>query len=185
MHRPFESSRHLDEQAMIRRLKREGAAARSEFSEPLCRRILQAVDEAQQARGAANPGRIVALPARDLARGGNPLRRSQLPIAVTAAAALLAGLGYWAWTVSELPQPAAVRSSQTAPATSYNPSFANTAAQTDEPATSLFSATTVAVESWAALKENADPLAELNHDAKLAGQMVMAAIPLADQAGDY
>ena len=184
MHRPIDSSRQLDEQTMIRRLKREGAAARSEFSAPLCARIMQAVDEAQQARGAAHPGRIVALPARDLARGGNPIRRYQLPIAVTAAAALLAGLGYWAWTVSELPQPAAVRGSQTAPATTYNPSFANAEAQTDEPTITLFSTTSVAVESWAAIQENADPLDELSHDANLAGQMVMAAIPLAGQAGD-
>ena len=45
----------INEQKMLRRLKREGTAARSEQSDPLCRRIMEAIDEKPRPAGSAPP----------------------------------------------------------------------------------------------------------------------------------
>jgi hypothetical protein len=157
----------INEQKMLRRLKREGTAARSEQSDPLCRRIMEAIDEKP----------------RPSTSKGVTHWRVALGAAVCVAATLLLGLGIFvAIPNGTEPRQPTVRVELAPPvvAVARPPDLTPAApgSADEQPADSLFSPTATAVQTWTAFQEAADPLAELNHDARLAGQMVLAALPV-------
>jgi len=154
---------------MVRRLKREGASARSQFDQPLCDRIMRAVDGVEQEREAHQ---------RESFRRKRVSRAAMAVVAV----ALLVGIGLNMRPDAQVTQREMPRANVHLAA---SPNTVPVAVSRPEiPADDLFSAPAVAMDSLSALQADANPLDEFTHDAQLAGQMALSALPWSGLATD-
>jgi len=158
------------EQAMIRQLKREGAAARSQVSAQFCNQIMRAVDVQRRQH-------VV-----ETAVSWRQVARAPLVAALTLAAAFLAALGVvWRPAPTLVQQNAIQHNATTVQVPAAVPAEVVTAGL---PVEDLFSAQTAAVQSLSAWQASANPLDEFQHDAQLAGQMALSALPLSEMVTD-
>jgi hypothetical protein len=155
---------------MIRQLKREGAAARSQRSKQLCDKILRCVDGQRRKQEIEMTVSRMRVP------------RATRVAALTSAAAFLVGLGV---VLRPAPPLAQQKTSQHNATAAQLPSAAPVkVAAAAKPAEDLFAAPTAAVESLTAWQACANPLDEFQHDAQLAGQMALSTLPLSEMATD-
>ncbi|MCE9555807.1 MAG: hypothetical protein K8T91_20865 [Planctomycetes bacterium] len=171
MQRPIDKSDRSDEQAMVRRLKCEGARERSKGSQLLCDRIMEAVDDRRECHSAHQTA--VVRP-RSLRRAWTVLGTA------TVAASLLVGLGLLG-SVEPRKETATTQAGKGRGDAGSKPPLFGLEAEAKpvvQSADYVTSTTDVAVESWTTLQQSVNPLEELDHDALLAGQMALATLPL-------
>lgn len=194
MRQPADQTSPIHEPAMIRQLKREGRGAHAEFNQPLCDRIMQAVDGVRQDREAARTAlahpRSMGCPARVEPRSEKPAPRFTLAIGISAATAAALLLGLWSsWPAGQPQQDLATAQTEQARGipVAINLTSPPAVAETElaqQPADDLFSAPAVAAASLSSLQQQVNPMDELSHDAELAGQMALSTLPLSAMGTD-
>lgn len=177
MQRPIDKSDPSAEQAMVRCLKREGARQRSKSNQPLCDRIMEAVDDRRESHPAHQTAVVRS----------RSLRRAWMLLGLaTLAASLLVGLGLLG-SVEPRREAATTLTGQGRGDVGSKPPLFGSIVEEKPVVQSVdyvTSTSAVAVESWTTLQESVNPLDELGHDAQLAGQMALATLPLSALEAD-